>query len=100
MGALLCADIVRIADLDLLKGIETDPVNLIDGFPTAVSLPVRLGLAIPTAIKRFFLIVALRKLLENSPKSRELKTRPAVSTSRSVRGERKSPNPSMRGIAR
>lgn len=37
------ADLVGIADLDQLSGIETEPADLLDGFTRAVSLAVRLA---------------------------------------------------------
>jgi len=38
----LGADLVGVADLKLLAGIETEPANLLDGFSHAVSLAVKL----------------------------------------------------------
>ena len=43
LAILLGADIVRVADLALLKGIETCPANLLEGHQTAVSLAIRLS---------------------------------------------------------
>jgi epoxyqueuosine reductase QueG len=37
------ASLVGIADLERLRGIETEPANLLDGFTRAVSLAVRLS---------------------------------------------------------
>ncbi len=46
----LGASLVRVADLELLRGIETDPPELLDGFTRAVSLAVRLSDPIMDAI--------------------------------------------------
>ena len=37
------ADLVGIADLSLLEGIETEPADLLEGYSTAVSMAVRLA---------------------------------------------------------
>jgi epoxyqueuosine reductase len=44
------ADIVGIADLGLLKGLETEPADLLEGFSRAVSIGVRLSDPILDAI--------------------------------------------------
>ena len=44
------AGIVRIADTALLAGMETEPHDLLDGFPRAVSIAVRLSDAIMDGI--------------------------------------------------
>jgi|GEM_PF-5361209 len=43
LATLLGADIVRVADLALLKGIETHPASLLSGHQTAISLAGRLA---------------------------------------------------------
>ena len=50
VATLLGADIVRVADLALLKGIETHPANLLEGHQTAISLAVRLADAIVDSV--------------------------------------------------
>jgi len=42
----LGADVVGVADLALLEGIQTDPLNLLDGYKTAISIAVRLADAV------------------------------------------------------
>lgn len=50
VAASLGADVVGVADTALLAGIETEPKDLLEGFPRAVSLAVRLSDAVMDAI--------------------------------------------------
>ena len=50
VAASLGADVVGVADTALLAGIETEPTDLLAGFPRAVSLAVRLSDAVLDAI--------------------------------------------------
>ena len=46
------ASIVRVADTEKLKGIETEPASLLDGYPRAVSIAVRLSDSIMDGIDK------------------------------------------------
>ena len=46
------ASLVRVADTDRLSGIDTEPADLLDGFPRAVSIAVRLSDAVMDMIDR------------------------------------------------
>lgn len=50
LAGLLGADVVGVADLALLKGIQTDPADLLDGFTRAISVGVRLADAVVDAV--------------------------------------------------
>jgi len=45
------ADVVKVADLDRLRGIETEPAGLFDGYTRAVSIAVRLSNGVMDAIE-------------------------------------------------
>lgn len=46
------ASIVRVADTAKLAGIETEPAGLLDGYPRAVSIAVRLAAPIMDGIDK------------------------------------------------
>lgn len=45
------ADVVGVADLERLRGIETDPADLLDGYGRAISLAIRLSDGVMNPIK-------------------------------------------------
>lgn len=46
------ANVVRVADTSLLEGIQTEPADLLDGYPRAVSIAVRLSDSVIDGIDR------------------------------------------------